>query len=374
MKMKNLRIYLYCSLLAIVGLLQAQVRMERDYDEAFPIVPGQRVEITNKYGEVIVRTWADDQVRIVVKVAAEGKNQETVNKAMSRVQVRLRKVGEVVSGDTEIESTTGTFSLLGDVEDYSKALFGKQRLTINYEIWLPENVDLSINNKYGNIFLASLTGNVNVNLAHGDLKANRLDGRLDYEHAFGKSTFGYVNRGRLVLRGVNLTLDEGHSFSVQSSSSEVRLNKLHFARIDSRNDRLYVTDINELLGTGRFTDLQAERVFRTVDLSFNFGEVSLSQIDARFKSINLIGKSTDFNLTLNQASYINARIKGPEEKMVVPNSMMALSRFYDPETRIVELTGLVGYTNDFVSQLNLDAEGGNVIISLRETPIFTDRR
>ena len=352
----------------------AQVRMEKDYNESFELAPENKVEITNKYGEVIVRVWNENRVKISVRVTAEGKNQEVVNKTMSRVNIALRKVGQTVIADTEIQSNNSGISFLNEVEDYSKSLFGKQKLTINYEVWMPENIDLSVNNKYGDVYLASLSANVGITLAHGDLKGNKINGRLEMDHSYGKSTFDYINRGRINMRGAEITVEEGSSFSFQSSSSTIRLYNVHYAKIDSRNDKIYATNIGELVGMGRFSDVRAERVIKNVDLNFSFGEIDLSQIDQKFKNINLIGKSTDINLILNQASYISAKIKGEEEKMIVPNSMMSLSRDYNEETKMVTLTGMVGYTNEFKSALNIEADGGDVIISIKDTPIFTDRR
>ncbi len=372
--MKVKKILLTCSLLVVGWLAAAQVRMEKDYNQTFDITAESKVEISNKYGEVIVRTWNENKVKISVRVTAEGKSQDVVNKTMSRVDVSLRKIGSLVTADTQIQSSTSGMSFLNNVEDYSKAIFGKQKLTVNYEVWLPERIDLSIDNKYGDIYLASMSGQVDVNLGHGDFKGEKFTGRFDMDHSFGKSSMSYVNRGRFILRGADITIDEGSSYSFQSSSSTIRLYNSHYAKFDSRNDKIYVVNINELVGLGRFTNLQAERLMKSADLNFNFGEINLSQLDQKFKSINLIGKSTDINLVLNQASYIHATIKGPEDKMIVPNSMMSLTRDFDEETGLVTLTGMVGYSNDIKSTLNLDASGGNVIISIKETPIFTDRR
>lgn len=369
------KIYLSCSLF-LAGLLAfSQVKMEKDFDESFGVERGNKVEVLNKYGEVIINTWDQNEVRFIVKVTARGRNQEVVNKTMNRINVDMRKTGHLISVDTDIERKNGTFSeLLGGVEDYSKALFGNQKLTVDMEIWLPENIDLSINNRYGDVYLASLKGEIDVTLAHGDLKAERMEGRIEMEHSFGKSTFDYINRGRFVLRGVETTVEEGTSMSFQSSSSKIDLMNIHYVKLNSRNDKVKIRNANEVVGLGKFTELDAEQIMRNVDLSFDFGEILLSQLDQKFKSINLIGKSTDINLVLNQASYINATIKGDEAKMIVPNSMMSLSRDYDPETEIVKLTGMVGPTQSFQSLLNVDADGGDVIISIKETPIFTDRR
>lgn len=373
--MRAKKIYLYCSLL-IAGIVgSAQVRMEKDFNESFNILPGNKVEVANKYGEVIIRTWQEDRVRIVAKVTANGRNQESVNKTMNRVEVKMRKIGTVVTILTEIERGGGTFKdLLGDVEDYSKSIFGNQKLTVDMEIWLPEDVDLSIDNKYGDVYLGSLMGEVDITLAHGDLTGNRIEGRLEMEHSFGKANFDYVNRGRFTLRGADVTIDEGSSFSFQSSSSEINLYNIHYVKLDSRNDKIKAGNVHEIVGMGRFTDLEAERITRNVDVKFEFGEIWLSQIDRKFQMINLVGKSTDINLVLNQASYIQANIHGDEDKMIVPNSMLSLKRDFNEEDGTVRLTGMVGPTQDYTSTLNLEADGGDVIISIKETPIFTDRR
>ena len=373
--MRQARVLLACSALACAFQGVAQVKMEKYFQESFDITVDNKVEISNKYGEVIVRVWNEEQVKISALVIAQGRNQDAVNKAMNRVRVSMRKVGQLVTADTEIERSGGSFKdLIGGVEDYSKALFGNQKLTVNYEVWLPENIDLSIGNKYGNVYLATLSGNVEVTLAHGDLKANRIEGKLDMEQSFGKASFDYVNNGRFTLRGAETTIDKGGYLSFQSSSSELNLYNTSYVKLNSRNDKIKARDVKELVGMGRFTDLQAERIVQNVDLKFNFSEVSLSRIEKNFDSISLEGMSTDINLILNQASYINASIRGDEDKMIVPNSMMSLTRDFNKENRTVTLTGMVGYTSDFESLLKIESEKGDVIISIKKTAIFTDRR
>ena len=135
------------------------------------------------------------------------------------------------------------------------------------------------------------------------------------EHSYGKADFDFVNRDWFTLRGAETNIDEGSSFSFQSSSSEINLYNTHYVKLNSRNDKVKVVNINELVGQGRFTDLQAEGIVRNVDLDFKFGEISLSQIEQKFKTINLVSKSTDLTLTLNQASFIKSEITGDENKI-----------------------------------------------------------
>lgn len=373
--MRQMKKLLYCSTLLLAGSGIAQVKMEKDFEESFSVTPDNKIEISNKYGEVIIRVWDEDRVKISAIVIAQGRSQDVVNKTMNRVDVVMRKVGQLVTADTKIERGGGSFKdLVSGVEDYSKSLFGKQKLIVNYEIWMPRNIDLSINNKYGDVFLATLSGAVDLTLAHGDLKANRIEGRLDMEHSFGKSSFDFIEQGRFTLRGSETTIDEAGRLNFRSSSSKLWISNAQSIKLDSRNDKVSISGVSEVVGIGRFTELEAERITMNVDLEFSFGEILLSQIDPKFETIELTGTSTDINLILNQASYIRASIKGDEDRMIVPNSMMSLTRYLDEEKGVVTLTGMVGYTNDFESTLNLEANKGDVIISIKETPIFTDRR
>ena len=72
--------------------MQAQnTRIEKNFDETFLITDESRIEVVNKYGDVIVNTWYKDSVRIKVVVIAEGKNQDAANK---EIIVSLRMVGK----------------------------------------------------------------------------------------------------------------------------------------------------------------------------------------------------------------------------------------------------------------------------------------
>ena len=174
------KIFLGFSLLMATVVAFGQVKMEKDYDESFPVESGNKVEISNKYGEVIIRSSSDNQVRVVAKVTARGRNQEVVNKTMRRVRFDMRKVGQMITVSTDIEKRGGTFTeFFQGVEDYSKTLFGNnQKLTVNVEVWMPENIDLTISNRYGDIYLTSLTGDLDITLAHGDIRGDRLEGRV----------------------------------------------------------------------------------------------------------------------------------------------------------------------------------------------------
>lgn len=355
----------------VLTQLAAQVRQEQDHHKSYVVEPNSKIEIINKYGEVIIQTWDHDSVKFDVLVRAEGRNSSSVRKSMDRVDVRFRKVGSIISAVTQVSSGGG---LLGNLMNEVEGVVGpNQKLQVNYEIWLPENVDLSIENKFGDIYLSDLTGNVDINLSHGDLKGNLVSKSLSLKHSFGKASFEQVTNGSMTLRGSDIKIAEAIKLNVESGSSEIEIGKVDQIQFNSRNDKIKLDEVEQIICEGSFTDFTSDYISGTAKLDFSYGDIYLTRIDRYFSDIDITGKSTDINLILNQASYIKTYIKGPEDKMILPNSMLTMQKEEFDEEEVISLTGFVGNTNLQQSELSINATGGELIIAIKDTPIFSDK-
>jgi len=350
--------------------LLGQVRQERDFKRSFAVPENAKVAIVSKYGEVIVRTWSYDSVRFEVVVRAEGKNTSAVSKSMSRVDVRFRKVGSVISAVTEISSGGGFF---GNVLSEVEGVMGSNKLQVDYQVWLPREAMLSVENKYGDLYMANIDGKVDLDISHGDIKANDLSQTLNLKHSFGKSSFGKLKDGIFTLRGAEVKIDEAVNLNIESGSSEIRVDKIGRAQLNSRNDKIHLLDAREIICEGSFTDLTSDLLRGSARLDFSYGDIYLGRIIKDFNSIDITGKSTDIHLILNQASYIKTYIKGPEDRMILPNSMLTMQRQQFADEGKISLSGFVGNTNTRHSELLIEADGGELIIAIKETPIFVDR-
>lgn len=358
-------------LLLSLTVVFAQVRQERDYEKSFPVPQNAKVEIVSKYGEVIIQTWDQDSVKFEVIVKAEGRNSSIVRKSMEKVDIKFRRVGSLISAVTEVASGSGLFSnLMSEVEG---VVGPNNKLQVDYQVWLPENVDLSIENKFGDVYMADLSGKVDLNVSHGDIKANHIHQTMNLKHSFGKSSFGKVDEAMLTLRGAEIKVEESNKLNFESGSSEITIGKVNRVQFNSRNDKIRLVEVQEVICEGSFTDIIVDYVGSSARLDFSYGDIYLSRINKDFNSIDVTGKSTDINLVLNQASYVKTYIKGPEDKMILPNSMLTMTKERFEEEGLISLSGDVGNANTRNSQLVIDAIGGELIIAIKDTPIFVDR-
>ncbi len=375
-KAKKYQKYVFSLLLLCLSVIAfaQSTRMEKQFDKSFKASEGGRLDIYNKYGEVIVRVWNEDSVRVMVNIVASGKSAETVQKNMERIDVSFRSVGDLITVSTVVSKGSGMFKeLLSEVDDYSKSILGSNGLSVNYEIWLPSDFNLNIENKFGNIYMADLDSRISIDLAHGDLKANKLNGQVSIKHSFGKNNIDYINNGTLIFRGAQSKIRDAHMLNIESSSSEIELDKIDYVQLNSRNDKIYIAEVEEIVGDGTFSDLSADVLISSANLNFNYGDIYFTRIQRDFKSISLIGKSADINIILDQASYILANISANEDKMIVPNSMFALRKAIDEETTLINLSGFVGNTQKSYGELNIKSEGGELIIAIKELPLFSDK-
>lgn len=348
----------------------AQVRQERDFNRSFAVPENGKVEVVTKYGEVIVRSWDLDSVRFEVVVRAEGKNSSVVSKSMSRVDIKFRKIGSVISAVTEIGSSGGFF---GNVLNEVEGALGSNKLKVDYQVWMPKGIMLSVENKYGDLYMANLDGRVDIDISHGDIKAGNLSSSLNLKHSFGKASFGKLNDGIFTLRGVDLAIDQAKNLNIESGSSEIRVDKIGRIQLNSRNDKIHLLDAEEIMCEGSFTNLTSDLLRGSARLDFSYGDIYLSRIVKDFNSVDITGKSTDINLVLNQASYIKTYIKGPEDQMILPNSMLTMQKETFSDEDKISLSGFVGNTNTRHSQLIVEADGGELIVAIKDTPIFVDK-
>lgn len=368
-------VFMLMSISAIAGGGKDDTKLTKNITKSYAMTSRAEVDITNKYGKVVVSAWDKDSVKIVVDIIAYGKNDEAVDKLMNKVNVDFMKSGDYLSVETEMNRKGGSFgTVLSNIEGYSKSLLNKNKVTIDYTVYLPSTASLILENKFGDVFIGNFDGNIDLDLSHGDLKARGLKGDSKIFLSFGKGRINQLKEGFLKLKGSEIEIDEGTKINVESSSSELAFGNIKSLYINSRNDKIRTGSLNVLKGTGDFTDIFVENVESDLDLNLEYGEFFAERIGEDFNTISLNSKSTDINLVLSPKSYFNANISGNEDRMIIPNSMLSLGKKDNSDAGYdFTLSGTVGYTRDKVGKVNIKAINADLIISIKEAEVFTKK-
>lgn len=166
---------------------------ERTISQSYPASSSDVLDIESQFGQVNIKTWNRNEVKVDVKIEVSADVKEAADLLFENIDVQHSKKGNKIYFKTILNKKNG------------KGYRGKHNsnMSIDYEVMMPANLALDIENKFGNTTLPDLTGKVNISQEFGNLSAGKLSNPGSIEVKFGgvviegasngKYEFGYAN-------------------------------------------------------------------------------------------------------------------------------------------------------------------------------------
>jgi DUF4097 and DUF4098 domain-containing protein YvlB len=167
-----------------------------DMDTTLDVSRGARLELRNHAGEIIIRSWSRDQVRIEASYSSDDRIKVYQSGSTVNIKTEARH-GHPESVDFEVTVPSWmAVDLWGFYTDISVegVQGGVQVETLEGEI--------EIRNAGGELSLKSVEGDVVVQRSTGSLEANSMDGDIDVLGFDGRIFIESVD-GDITLEGVN---------------------------------------------------------------------------------------------------------------------------------------------------------------------------
>jgi hypothetical protein len=351
----NLLIFLFCS-------LSAQNESEtRNFIKSAPVSRETSLEISNKYGTVQITPWDKDSVNIRAEVKAYASNHSKLNKMFNGITINITDSRSLIRAETEFTQSIGMLfeSFKGMT---SKLISYDSRIEINYYVRVPEYINLIIDNKYGDIYMESITGDCSVTLSNGSFKANALEKGTTVKLAFCDVSVNSITSGKIDASFSEVTIGETGELSVNSISSRFDIKKVGSLRVDSRKDKFYLDNVGTITGNSYFTDYNITNLSNELNLSTRYGNINADLIKKGFESVNINSGYTDISLEFQQETSYNLEIRHMNSFLVLPDKNVKTERKVINEDKREYITfGSVG-RNIGSSKVKIDANRGNIYL------------
>jgi hypothetical protein len=167
---------------------------------------------------------------------------------------------------------------------------------------LPERMDVVLNNKFGDIYMDDLEGQVDIELSNGVLKANRLGGNAAISLSFANGTIKSLGSANLKLSYSDLVLSEVSELDLSSKSSKLNVDSVNVLKIDSRRDKLYFKHVEYIYGQSNFTTVWVYDFLRESSLYMKYGELTVEHVIPGFSKIFVESEFTDISLYFDRAT------------------------------------------------------------------------
>lgn len=306
--------------------------------------------IHNKYGTVNIKTWGNNSVKIGITIIVNAKDQRDADKTFDRIKVNFSNAAGFVKAETVIMDKTGWWIEENTCQDFK----------INYEVWMPAGNQLDLKNRYGNAYVANMTGKLVAEIKHGDLRTETIANDADLNIAYGKA---YITRVRNLYGQVTygkLNLTDARDIQFDSKNSEINLEHAANVRLTSKNDDLKFGSLQDLrlqtkysdlklqkahaaYFTTQYTDVRIVNVGQAVDADMCYGSLKIESLGRNFNGVNVIGKYTDVIIAAEPGAAFRFDAEGNYTEMQTPKR--ATIRRRDDQGPRETVQGFVGDAN-----------------------------
>jgi hypothetical protein len=324
------------------------------------------LEITNKYGQILINNSVNDSVSVKVEVIAYGKDRSSATKIMDRVDFDFVQTNQYLTLETVLDRKSGAFKeLWNNIGDYSKTLLSKNKLEINYVVSVPVGTALTLNNKFGDVFIADRNQKVDIDMSHGDLRANDLNASSSITLSYGKAQIKEIKDGNLVLKSSQVTIKSIGAAGIESVSSEIMISKANEVTLNSRSDKLIeITKVERLEGKMALSNLKLGELLKSLDINLRYTDISIRQIPFNFSLIRIEGKYSDIDLDFDANTHMDVDIILDEDQTPLPFEGLT-KEYVDDKKGVLRLRGIIGDKNNYKGNLNIDSEKGEINIRLQ---------
>lgn len=305
---------LFSLLLLLITGVSAHGAARQEFTKAikreFDITANGTTSISNTYGKVDIKTWNRNQVKIDVTIVVNASSESAAQKVFDRIDISFSNTATSVKAVTTIAPRERSFWSWGgsDNSDFS----------INYDIYLPATNNLELQHKYGDAYVAAMTGKVTATLKYANLKLDGAGDASSLNLAYGNGT---ITKARGLYTDVSyakIFITEAEDVEITSAYTQVNIDKAANIISTTKYDDYNVGTIRQLRNTGKYdnidvesaesievsskyTQVNARKVSRLVnlDLQYGGGDIGLSR---SFQEANFSGNYADFKIAIESGA------------------------------------------------------------------------
>jgi len=357
---KILLVLLVSGLLPGTGVLAQQYEKSRALVQSYPTSDETSVQIINKYGNIHVLPWEEDSIRFEINIKVEANKQSKVDKTYDNIEIEFSESSYYVIAQTIFGGKKNAF--WADVSDFTSSMLNTgASAQIDYTVYMPANIELSIELKFGSIYMTDHDGKTTVFVANGDFRGGSFND-LDLEHSFGHVVIDSIHTGSLTMAYSELRLKHAGDIRISSKSSKPEIGSFNSLRLNSKRDTYFFEEAGTIKGETSFSYLTIESLNGDLNLETNYGDLHIGDYGKNFSLMNLKGDYTDVNLVCgDQPGYSFEAYYNRKTKMIYPAELGSfVNKEIDSDEGEYLLNGQCGLKEEGAPRIKITLNGGSI--------------
>lgn len=303
----GVRLLIIGSFLLNCFAVNAQFTETREFIKRFKIQPETRIDITNKYGKVELNTWKKDSVVISFKMEINEKKPIKLEKTLDNLDFDISNSQQYLIVKTLVDKNRSQIE--SEFLKFKETILQTNGgIRIDLMVWLPEDHELRIENKFGDIVMGDFRGETQIILSNGKLKCGDLPEKSSLNLSFADATINNLPNARIISNYSDIQLRNSGTLRLETKSSTLEILNSSDLSIDSRRDKYRIRIADKLDATGNFSHFTVSDLKDKANFRMSYGSLEMEKIQSGFSNIYIDSRSTDLNLYFNPEAKFNFQI------------------------------------------------------------------
>lgn len=298
---------IYWAFMLICLSANAQFTETREFVKRFKIQPETRIDITNKYGKVELNTWKKDSVVINFRMEINEKKPIKLKQTLDNLDFDISNSQHYLIVKTMVDKNRSQIE--SEFLKFKETILQTNgSIRIDLVVWLPEDHELRLENKFGDIIMGDFQGETQIILSNGKLKCGDLPKKASLNLSFADATINNLMNARIVSNYSDIQLRNSGTLRLETKSSTLEILNSSDLSIDSRRDKYRIRIADKLDAYGNFSHFIVSDLKDKANMRLSYGSLDLEKIQTDFSSIYIDSRSTDLNLYFNPEAKFNFQI------------------------------------------------------------------
>jgi hypothetical protein len=314
MKTKGFFISAIAIFLIAIQAIYAQEPYVKEFEKKFKASESTLVKLENRYGDIQVENWGENNVYIKVKVSVKTSSKSRAESTMNKIDIVLKEEGNIISGITNItESINNT--------DFR----------IDYQVKMPKKINVDISNKYGNLFVDQIDGHANIAVKYGNFTINKLSRESEkptnYISVGYSSGFCNINEcGWLKLEPsyAKVNIETATALIIGSKYSSLKIKKSKSIVTESKYDHPFkVGIVKNFVCNGAYSNFEINKLYSLLESELKYSDMNIGEVDKDFDKIDVVLRYGKVNMAIPQipgyqlkADAAYGRVNYPDNKNI----------------------------------------------------------
>jgi hypothetical protein len=224
--------------LLICGLIEKSKSLTYTYvlDDKTP------VEIENHFGNVKVRLWDKNEIRVNVIITANAPTTEKAEEFLKIVHIETNNQSGKALFKTKMNCKSNSYKNNINPDDDENPNF----LRVDYNVYMPAGHDLNLNNSHGDLYIPEFKDRLVINQKYGALYADHLANPTStIDVNFGKAFIKSMAGGVLKANQTTLLIDKVDNVTMQNTCGRIQVLEAKGMNLQVSYTKGFVKLVNE---------------------------------------------------------------------------------------------------------------------------------